>query len=206
MNYLQFVFQKHLREFREYVFNISFLHLRGGLNQPDSHFTKRKRISDIQNKFCYNVFFESGTFYGSMISAVKLLFKQNYSVEIFKPLAMNNIRYFKNFKNISILFGDSSQCIAEVITKELDKTFLFWLDGHYSGKGTGIGNEISPILIELDTIFKSELKAFSIIIDDWRLFDGIDYPSKDDVLSLVNSFSSFNLTILVDGDALVITK
>jgi hypothetical protein len=206
MNYLHFVFTKHLRELREYIYNIHFLNLRGGFNQPDSHFIKRKRILEIQNNFSYDVFFESGTFYGSMISAVNKLFKHNYSVEIFKPLAMHNIRYFRPFKNISILFGDSSRCISDVIKMESEKTFLFWLDGHYSGNGTGIGKEVSPILIELDSIFRSELKAFSIIIDDWRLFDGIDYPSKVEVLCLVNSFSTLHLTILEDGDALVISK
>lgn len=206
MTYLQFVLQKHLREFREYIYNISILKLRGGTNQPDSHFTKRKRIFELQRNYNYDIFFESGTFYGSMISVIKKNFKRCYSVEIFEPLAVHNIRYFKKLNNIKIMMGDSSTIIKDIISKEIDNTFLFWLDGHYSGSGTGLGKEISPILTELNSIFCHDLKSYTIIIDDWRLFDGIDYPSKSNVLDLIKSFDSLNLNIFEDKDALIITR
>jgi hypothetical protein len=201
MNFLQFFVQKNLRELREHFYNVSYFKLRGGTNQPDSHFTKQKRIIDLQKSFKYDCFIESGTFYGSMISAIKQYFKRVYSVEIYEPLAINNIRYFNTVKNVTVIFGDSATKIEDILNQELNKTFLFWLDGHYSGNGTGIGKEFSPILMELTSILSKDIIEFSIIIDDWRLFDGIDYPSKHDIYNHINSFKVTSFKILEDKDS-----
>jgi len=55
---------------------------------------------------------------------------------------------------------------------------LFWLDGHYSGEGTACGDQVSPILQELDLIKAHPRRDHCILIDDSRLFTGVDgYPT-----------------------------
>ena len=55
---------------------------------------------------------------------------------------------------------------------------LFWLDGHYSGEGTGGCDEVCPIIAELRLIAQSKRKDHCILIDDARLFIGEDgYPT-----------------------------
>ena len=47
---------------------------------------------------------------------------------------------------------------------------MFWLDGHYSGKGTAKGKKETPILEELKTIFDTNDLRYVILIDDARHF------------------------------------
>ena len=79
------------------------------------------------------------------------------------------------------------------------QSILFWLDSHYSG----CGEKITPIIAEIRIILKNNPIKYIIIIDDWRLSDGIDYPSKEDLL---NEFSEIRnkVTIYTDSNALVI--
>jgi|SRR6516162_10639014 hypothetical protein len=64
----------------------------------------------------------------------------------------------------------------------MDKPTVFWIDGHYSGGITGIGEAVCPILAELDTIFGDTKVPFTLLIDDARLF-GIEegYPKLEEL-------------------------
>ena len=60
----------------------------------------------------------------------------------------------------------------------MDGKILFWLDGHYSGKGTAIGKGATPILEELESIKNSKVNDAVILIDDIRCFQKIKVPRK----------------------------
>ncbi len=86
---------------------------------------------------------------------------------------------------------------------EVQDDILFWLDGHYSGQGTGIGELTSPILNELDIIQSKNLSKYCILIDDYRLFNGTDgYPSVHTVMEKIKSINS-NSEIFIDKDCFV---
>ena len=201
---IKFFIKRTLKNYREILFSLRFLRLRGEEGQPDSHFYKQKRIIKLQKQYHLINFIESGTYYGNMISVVKNLFQKIISIEIYKPLADLNINFFKKNKKIIILEGDSGSLIPELINQYDLNNSLFWLDGHYSGDGTGIGDSYSPIINELVSILDSAIKNYIILIDDWRLFDGIDYPSKEEIYDLLSNYKDNKINIKVDKDCLVI--
>jgi hypothetical protein len=80
---------------------------------------------------------------------------------------------------------------------------LFWLDGHYSGHGTACGEQVSPILKELNIIKCQSRHDHCILIDDVRLFvDADGYPSLEETKAKLLEINP-RYTISVDGDCLV---
>ncbi len=74
---------------------------------------------------------------------------------------------------------------------------LFWLDGHHSGDGTGLGDKYCPIFEELHLISLDKNKDHCILIDDFRLF-GTDenYPSFTEIRnSLLKINPSYDIQI-----------
>ncbi|MBI2810892.1 MAG: hypothetical protein HYX67_08705, partial [Candidatus Melainabacteria bacterium] len=51
----------------------------------------------------------------------------------------------------------------------IDAPATFWLDGHYSGPGTAMGNSNTPLLEELKHIAQHPIKTHTLLIDDIRL-------------------------------------
>jgi hypothetical protein len=171
---------------------------------PDNHFYKRHRIKKIQKNNRFDIFVETGSFYGQMIGAVQDIFDQVISIEIYQPLFELNDNYYKHSNKVKIYSGDSSKVLPNVVNNFRNKSILFWLDGHYSGIGTGLGSDVSPIINELKIIFDINPYKLCIIIDDYRLFTGNDgYPSKKDVLDLLEIYGP-NYLFYEDNDALVI--
>jgi len=149
-------------------------------SSPDNHIFKKKRVRSIASRFSCETFIETGTFYGQMTNAMKKYFLKVLTIELFEPLYIKNKLAFASNKNINVYFGDSSKEL-ETMLRDSRGRILFWLDGHYSGDGTACGNEVSPILIELDIIRKHSRKDNCILIDDARLFTGTDgYPTLEE--------------------------
>lgn len=83
----------------------------------------------------------------------------------------------------------SSEDGFRIMTSKLQNKGNFWLDGHYSGDITFFGKEVSPVQFELDEISRilSKLNGIAIIIDDCRLFNGVDgYPNKTELVKWAN--------------------
>ena len=80
-------------------------------------------------------------------------FDKLYSIEVYEPNYLiakkRNIKY----KNIKIYLGDSAKLLPEIISSVEGRT-IFWLDGHYSGTGTGKSDTNCPILNEIEAIKK----------------------------------------------------
>ena len=73
--------------------------------------------------------------------------------------------FLRPFSNISVLHGDSSEVLKEVV-QQLGRPAIFWLDGHYSGGGTAKGRIAAPLAQELKVIASSPIKEHVIVIDD----------------------------------------
>ena len=138
-----------------------------------------------------NTWVETGTHLGVTTNFLSKNFTEVHSIEPgdelflkackkFDCVPVNNeieIKSFKsNFKKIFLYNGTSEKIFPQLLPK-LKGNISFWLDGHYSGLNTFLGERHSPIKEELDAIEKN-LKNFNdvnILIDDARAF----VPSDD---------------------------
>jgi hypothetical protein len=95
-------------------------------------------------------------------------------------------RVFAPFPHIHVLQGDSPKVLRDVLSR-IEEPCLFWLDAHYSGKGTALADRETPVLGELDCIFSHAVKGHVILIDDARCFNGKnDYPPLAEIKAYVN--------------------
>jgi len=141
---------------------------------------KRKLLAEIVKLNNRNIFIETGTFLGDTVFDIYPLVDKVITIEVSKELKNNAAKRFAGNSKVEILEGDSAKVISTINTDNLLKDrVIFWLDGHYSGGYTGIGEEVTPIYKELEGIKTFAEKGIDciVLIDDKRLFNGTDgYP------------------------------
>lgn len=164
------------------------------------------RYRGIQN------FVETGTYDGDTAILASRLFNTVYTVEVF-PTLHNGAKQRANLlgiTNINFLLGDSTKHLSELST--LVKTgAIYFLDGHYSGDGTGWnGDKYVPLYEELDAVLSTpNLGPTVFIIDDVRLWttQADPYWSHITTTGILEEFKKHNYTILsyfIKNDRLVI--
>jgi hypothetical protein len=174
-----------------------------GKPAPPPHIVKQKAIKEYQEKYATKVLVETGTYLGDMVEANKNNFEKIYSIELSSRLYQKVLKRFKGDGRIVLLQGDSGKRLSEIL-KELDQPALFWLDGHYSGGITALGDKECPVPEELAAIFKSPLDHI-ILIDDARMFDGTrDYPTIEQIKKIIDE-NKRNCQLEVKDDIIRIT-
>jgi hypothetical protein len=108
---------------------------------------------------------------GDTIYACRNDFEKIYFIDLSIPLHEKAKKRFFRFSHITLLLGDSTTVLLDVLP-QLQEPTLFWLDGHYCGGITGLGDLEKLILRELKAIFNHHITAHVILIDDARLFQG----------------------------------
>ena len=171
---------------------------------PPPHAIKQQNLLHYATTYNLNILVETGTFNGDMVEAMKNYFDEIYSVELSQSLFNKAKIRFKSQKNVFLIHGDSGDELR-TITQRIDKPTLFWLDGHYSGGETALGEKDTPVLEELNCILDSSALKHVIIIDDARLFGSdLSYPTIEELKNVVTSKRN-DLDITIDDDSIRIT-
>lgn len=169
------------------------------------HKVKQLTIAEYGKKYNCPVLVETGTFRGDMMEAQKHNFKQLYSVELAKGLWEKAVQRFRNDSNIKLLQGDSAVVLHELVPT-LSDTTLFWLDGHYCGGVTAMGEKECPIYEEMDAVFNNN-KGHVMLIDDARLFVGKrDYPTIPELTAYVKKINPAYEVSVADDIIRVVKK
>ena len=71
--------------------------------------------------------------------------------------------------NVQLLVGDSASVLPGILAT-LHEPALFWLDAHYSGTGTTLGDRVTPISAELNAVLGHPVRGHVVLIDDAREF------------------------------------
>lgn len=179
-----------------------WLWTRAGKPAPPPHTIKQDVLIEFSKRFQLKNLVETGTFEGRMIDAMLQRFRKIYSIELSVPMYQRATKKFENQPHVNLICGDSSAKIAEVLP-QLEGPALFWLDGHYSGGETALGDKICPVLEELEDILTHEEQNHVIVIDDARLFGVEDsgYPTVEELRDFVQSKRS-DMTISIDTDSI----
>ncbi len=163
---------------------------------PPPHIVKATALISLASRFHIKTFVETGTYQGDMLYAAQPHFEKLYSIELDEALCLRARDRFAKLPAITILLGDSGEMLGRILV-EIQEPCVFWLDGHYSGGVTALGDEVSPIMHELGHITKHSFKLkHLLLIDDARLFNGRDgYPHLDVVRNYLieNGFQNISV-------------
>jgi hypothetical protein len=152
-----------------------------------THAQKQAVVREFARRYGLRSLVETGTCHGDMVAAMQGHFDRVYSIELCEPFYREVCERFKGVRNVELIQGDSARVLPGIIAR-LDAPALFWLDGHYSGGDTALGDSITPVNEELRAIFKPDLPAHVVLIDDARCF-GVypEYPTIEKVREIVHA-------------------
>ena len=161
--------------------------IKSGKPLPPPRIIKEKIISKCQASTGCRILVETGTYRGDMIFFQLNNFDLLYSIELDEQLFNEAKRRFKKYQHVTIVHGDSGKVLRR-ITDQLKEPAIFWLDGHYSSGVTALGDQSTPILEELKTIFDTKIDH-AILIDDARLFGTYgDYPTMERLTEFIHQY------------------
>lgn len=148
---------------------------------------------------------EIGTYKGVTTRRLSWIFDQVITVEIDAALYAQAVERLKRHNNVRLIHNDGVNALP-AIAKEVSKAVLF-LDGHFSGGDTGLGDEPEPILKELDAIQQNLSSFVAIVIDDFRLF-GVDkgWPMKSEVMAKLEASLTDDWQIMIMNDQFVAVR
>ena len=159
--------------------------VKNGTPSPPHPNFKRKTVKAYAKKFKIHTLIETGTYRGDMVIDNQKNFKKIYSIELDKKLYEKAVERCKPYSHISLYHGDSTDILPKILLN-IKKPCLFWLDAHYSGKGTAKGELDTPILKEMELILNEPNLNSVILIDDAREFVGINgYPTIKQLKEIV---------------------
>ncbi|MFC1488225.1 hypothetical protein ACFL6B_00090 [Thermodesulfobacteriota bacterium] len=152
---------------------------------PPPHTVKQMIVKEYAKKFKTRIFVETGTYLGDMVLEMIDNFYKIYSIELSPDLYEQAKKKFSGYKHVSILKGDSSYVLSEIL-KDIKEPCLFWLDAHYSKGITAMGSNETPVIEELKYILHHPVDDHVILIDDARCFtEKRSYPTLEKLKQLI---------------------
>jgi hypothetical protein len=159
------------------------------------HAVKQRIVKEYAARYSLETLVETGTYLGDMVWGMRRAFRDIYTVELEPSLYRRAVQRFGGESHVHLYLGDSAELISEIIAR-LTGPALFWLDGHFSGGITTSGQLETPIKAELSSIFADQ-RSHVVLIDDASDFTGHgDYPSVDELRSLLQALEP-NLCVTI---------
>jgi hypothetical protein len=168
--------------------------------EPPPHIVKVKAVLDSAQRHGIELLIETGTFEGEMVRKCHNKFRDIYTIELDPKLADRARNRLGRYKNIQIIQGDSAELLNGLLLN-IKIPAVFWLDAHYSGGITAKSDKETPLLEELEAIWQHGIGEHVILIDDIRLLDTENYPTKDEVIQKLLDINP-DYTIQIKADIL----
>lgn len=173
-------------------------------DSPYPTFIKRKTL--VSHSIENAAWIETGTYMGS---TSKFLAKSYPKVTTIEPsdyfFKFSESRLKRN-RNIVILFGSSEEHFESVLTAN-HKEINIWLDGHFSEGGTFLGENVSPIVHELEVIARQKtiFNSIRVFVDDVRLFqrEGMQATGYPPFIFLLDRARSNGFTWEIQNDIFI---
>ena len=203
-NYLNFLF-RHSSIFLllEFFFE-TFYYLKNKLYGNSPRWIKKIVLRRNFLNDCITI--ETGTYFGQMSKFFSFFSLKCYTIEA-------SLDHFNNAKkflplNVICLHGSSEELLESVIVNSLTYDNLnIFLDGHFSGGYTFMGENLSPIKFELEIIekFISNFKKIVIAVDDVRCFK-LGFENYPSINFLVDFCIKNNFSWHIEHDIFIMKK
>lgn len=137
------------------------------------------------------VFVESGSYTGEGIqNALDAGFQRVISIEISQSLYRSCTLKFKNNPKVELILGDSGLILKNIL-ENIKDPITFWLDGHFSGGNTSMGESETPIIKELQQIPIGSSNI--ILIDDIDFINSFDI-SRDYLENMIQNINNYTIS------------
>lgn len=158
---------------------------------PSPHFMKVACL--MRHGVVGGPWIETGTYKCETTTQLARLGVPVYTIEA--DVALHNAAVVKmqRHPNVTVLEGRSEQHIYALLAS-LSGSINLWLDGHYSGPGTYLGDVETPIRKELDAVTKNlaRFDSICVMIDDIRCF--VESASSDASYPALSSVADWATT------------
>lgn len=136
---------------------------------PSPHFMKVACL--LRNGVADGSWIETGTYKCETTIQLARLQVPVYTIEADTNLYNAAVAKMKRHSNVTVLEGPSEQHI-DALLGHLSGSINLWLDGHYSGPGTYLGDVETPIRKELHAVSQNlaRFDSICVMIDDIRCF------------------------------------
>lgn len=143
--------------------------LRRNFDAPYPTFIKRKTL--VSHSIVNAAWIETGTYMGSTTQFLARRYPKVTTIEPSEYFYRFSESRLNRSRNVVTLFGSSEVHFETALIGNQGKVNI-WLDGHFSEGGTFLGESVSPIVHELETIarYKSKFNSIRVFVDDVRLF------------------------------------
>lgn len=176
------------------------------LDVPHSY-SKFRQLDAVRKKTGARMMIETGTAYGITAQRCGRVFEKVYTIELDPALAAQATARLAGQPNVQVVLGDAVEKLPAVLATEGVDDALVFLDGHFSGGVTALGDLPEPAILEIDTVAKYQDKIRAVIIDDFRCF-GINpgWPRKSELLGSIERSLGHRFDIAVHIDQVILTR
>ena len=166
------------------------------------HRTRRRQLLRLVQERGHRAFVESGTYRGDTVAFLEKHVERIWSIEIEPALYERAAARFAGSPNVTIIRGDATEHLPRVLRDEVTTPALIFLDGHFSGGVTGMGDLTEPAVEILSILAGAGVPPGStIVVDDVRLFGGDpEFPTLDALIDAAReAFPSAQRVIELDA-------
>lgn len=177
-----------------------------GVSAAPAAAAKRRHLLRLFREHRHEVFVESGTHLGDTVAFFVPHARRIFSVEIEPGLYAAAAERFADAPHVTLIQGNAVEWVPRIVD-QLREGALVWLDGHYSGPGTGRGETNEPVAQILRRMGQLDFAVpLTIVVDDLRLF-GVDpeFPTLADLFAAAKAACPTG-QMYIDLDALVIAN
>jgi hypothetical protein len=139
------------------------------VSNPHSY-SKFRTLKSVQRRTGAKILVETGTFRGVTTRRCAPLFDRIYTIEIEPELVRRSAEYLKPFTHVTVIEGDARAEALNLFSNGKVNDVLVYLDGHYSGQGTGMGDNPEPASDILRDLGKWTDSIAGVVVDDFREF------------------------------------
>lgn len=153
-------------------------------------------------------FVETGTFLGVTAARCARIFDRVVTIELDPGLATQAAAYLRRHPNVEVIQGDAAKLLSGVLATCSEGGVVVFLDGHFSGGETALGDSPEPAILELEVLATFRDRLLAVVVDDFRLF-GVEpgFPAKAELVGVAErNFPAAEFELAVSLDQLVLER
>ncbi len=175
-------------------------------SNPHSY-TKVRNITSVARRTGATQMIETGTYLGNTAMRCASRFERVYTIELDGKLAARAAAYLRKRRNVEVIQGDALVELHRILARDGVERLLVYLDGHFSGGVTALGDRPEPACEEIEVLGRCKDRIRGIVIDDFRCF-GTEpgWPTKSALLRSIETNFGKEFEILVHLDQVLVMR